>query len=265
MLKWIANYRLYIEDFIHILNHIAVIALIIYGDFTYWIIGILWFYIIMIVGTEIGSHRLFAHESFPTSNIFRRVLGFFSAICIYGSPVDWRVSHLLHHRFADTVDDPTSPDHQPIYSIIFGLWRHRARRRAMSSHHASALALKMMKNPLYRSMVVAYIPTILIWGVLLFLIDPFLGAAMFSLPALLVFYVLNALSILNHRYGDRPENSSNKSTDLWSANLIAPGAGWHRYHHDHPADYRFGHNGRIDPAAWVIERVFSSSKSRKSR
>jgi fatty-acid desaturase len=265
MLKWLAIYRLYIEDFIHIFNHIAVISLIIYGDLIYWIIGIFWFYLIMIIGTEIGSHRLFAHESFSASNVSRRVLGFFSAICVYGSPVDWRVSHLLHHRFADTSDDPTSPDHQPMLNIIFGLWRHRARKRALSSRHATALALKMMKNPLYRSMTVYYIPTVLIWGVLLFLIDPLLGAAMFSLPALLVFYVLNTLSILNHRYGHRPIESTNKSTDLWAANLIAPGAGWHRYHHDHPADYRFGHNGRIDPAAWVIERVFLSPKPCKSR
>jgi fatty-acid desaturase len=48
-----------------------------------------------------------------------------------------------------------------------------------------------------------------------------------------------------------------KPLDVPFMNIIAPGEGWHKYHHNHPMAHRLN---KFDIAGWTIERVFIKSK-----
>lgn len=215
-----------------------------------WMSALLWYYTIMILGSEAGSHRLFSHKSYRVSNPMRLLLGWFSAICVYGSPLDWLVSHLTHHVHSDTPEDPTSPQHVGVANVLFGLWRNQPLVNTMMGKR---LAIGFMKSEYNRFLHYSYIFTILCWMVFLFLLGPMWLIFGFSIPALGCFYTLNLISVLGH--------AKNKpTTNLW-LNIIAPGAGYHRAHHDEPAKPRFS---TYDFTGYLIERFIASDPVSKT-
>ena len=56
-----------------------------------------------------GYHRYFSHRSYKTSRAFQFVLAFGGGMAVQKGPLWWAGHHRLHHRFADTADDPHTP------------------------------------------------------------------------------------------------------------------------------------------------------------
>jgi fatty-acid desaturase len=69
------------------------------------------------------------------------------------------------------------------------------------------------------------------------------------MPFVLAWVGFGLLNWLAHKDG--------KPLDVPFMNIIAPGEGWHRYHHNHPMAHRLN---KFDIAGWTIERVFIKSK-----
>lgn len=255
MLKLLNRHRLSIENILYIISHALVIEALINFELNLFLASLAWSYFLMIVGSEIASHRYFCHDSFTTTSAARWGLGLFSNLTMYGSILDWKIAHIIHHRYTDTENDPTSPHHLKWYIVVFGFWRSTNPDSTFATGEARKIAIKSLKDPVFRFYHKYYLVIIFCWVLILAAISPKLVIYGFSIPVLFSFYALNGISYFNHTYGEKHPSSKDHASNLWWVNLFAPGGGWHSNHHRFPEKYRCGFTKwQFDPAAWVIEK-----------
>jgi stearoyl-CoA desaturase (delta-9 desaturase) len=71
----------------------------------------------------------------------------------------------------------------------------------------------------------------------------------------LLHHVTWSVNSLCHTFGRRPEETADRSTNLWALAVVSLGDNWHNIHHAHPSWARHGaRRGMIDPSAWLIRR-----------
>jgi fatty-acid desaturase len=147
----------------------------------------------------------------------------------------------MHHAKSDTVDDPHSPVYVGIWRVIISRWH--------VEYIPKKYIVDLLKNPRvvffhrYRKHIhFAYAAAMLIAGINYFII-------FVAMPFILAWAGFGLLNWMAHKEG--------KPADVPIMNIIAPGEGWHKYHHDHPMAYKLN---RFDIAGWIIERVFIKSK-----
>lgn len=63
-------------------------------------------YLVFRISNTVGYHRLFCHRAYTCSSVWHWVFGIVGCICLQNSPVRWSITHLCHHRYADTGKDP---------------------------------------------------------------------------------------------------------------------------------------------------------------
>ena len=63
-------------------------------------------YLVGSLTISVGYHRLFCHGAFRTSAFWHRVFALLGVAFLYGSPLQWAVTHATHHRRSDTAGDP---------------------------------------------------------------------------------------------------------------------------------------------------------------
>lgn len=200
--------------------------------------------LIQIVGgltISAGYHRLFCHGAYRTSAGWHRLFAALGVFFMYGSPLQWTVTHAAHHKHSDTPLDPHNKGLKALLSksyrdVPLELWKARRLLRTERRLHQLVdgwyVALWL---GLFLTML-AISPTFVIMAYL-----PALGVAH------LVGGLHNALS--HDRVGAR---------DLWFMELIAPAGGeWlHGTHHKKPGRYdlrtRWFH---LDPGATVINWI----------
>ena len=68
------------------------------------------FYAIQMFGITLGFHRYAAHKSFKTSRFFEGVLLIAGSMALEGPLSFWVSTHRRHHRYADELGDPHSPN-----------------------------------------------------------------------------------------------------------------------------------------------------------
>lgn len=61
------------------------------------------------IGLGIGFHRLLSHRQFNTYRPVEITLAFLGTISAFGPLLFWVSSHQAHHKYTDTLKDPTSP------------------------------------------------------------------------------------------------------------------------------------------------------------
>jgi stearoyl-CoA desaturase (delta-9 desaturase) len=203
--------------------------------------GYLFYYFAALVGISIGYHRYFTHRSFKTSVFLEYVMLFFGTICGGRSALTWAAVHRMHHAKSDTEDDPHSPVYVGIWRVITSRWH--------VEYIPKKYIVDLLKNPRvvffhrYRKHIhFAYAAAMLIAGVNYFII-------FVAMPFVLAWAGFGLLNWISHKDG--------KPANVPIMNIIAPGEGWHKYHHDHPMAHKLN---KFDIAGWTIERFFIKSK-----
>ena len=103
------------------------------GLYWYWMNGIIWqdilvlvsFYQLSFFGLGVGAHRFLSHRSFKAPVFIESILFILASSALQYSPMYWAALHRKHHRFSDRVGDPHSPwmaDH-PFKNRMEG-WMH---------------------------------------------------------------------------------------------------------------------------------------------
>jgi fatty-acid desaturase len=186
---------------------------------TYWIIGVL--------GINIGYHRLLSHRSFKTHVFWEKFCSLIGVITVVGSPLAWVAVHRQHHRITDKPGDPHSPILLGNFRAWFGFWK------------MPKLDLKLVRdlreNQFQRSLHKNYLLIISAWISLLLIVNPWLVIYAFAIPACLCLHSTSAIIVIAHRHGYRPyPEVKDHSRNSWIANLITLGEGWHNTHHAKP-------------------------------
>ncbi len=216
--------------FIQLLNHILFVIGITYcfllNQYDYLILSVIVYYILGILGINIGFHRLLSHRSFTTYRPIYYILTLLGTITAMGSSLAWVAVHRQHHRYSDTDLDPHSPHRiGPIRSWL-GLWG----KIKIDLRNCKDLR----KDSFHRFLHKNYIMIQLLYIVSLILYDPLLVIFVYAIPSVLVFHSAGAFDVIAHMHGYKTYETKDQSRNSWIANIITMGEGWHNNHHAKP-------------------------------
>ena len=76
------------------------------GDLAQGLVAVGAIYLAGSLTISVGYHRLFCHGAFRTSAFWHRAFALLGVAFLYGSPLQWAVTHATHHRQSDTEGDP---------------------------------------------------------------------------------------------------------------------------------------------------------------
>tara|TARA_B100000212_G_scaffold278502_1_gene218162 strand:+ start:1448 stop:2179 length:732 start_codon:yes stop_codon:yes gene_type:complete len=232
---------------LQILTHILLIAglfiqpfLILYSILIYWVIGVL--------GINIGYHRLISHRSFETWKPVEYFLALVGIITTVGSPLAWSALHRQHHQHAETEHDPHSPYQIGNLRAWFGFWNVETIN--------IMLARDLRKIPFYKFTHKYYLGIILAYCAILALIDPLWIIYGYAIPAVLVLHSTSAIIVIAHRHGYKTYKVDDESRNSWIASIITLGEGWHNNHHNNSRSWKSGEKWwELDPPAWIIRLI----------
>jgi stearoyl-CoA desaturase (delta-9 desaturase) len=224
------------------------------------------FYAVQMFGITIGFHRYLAHKSFKTSRFFEGVLMITGSMALEGPLLFWVSTHRRHHRYADELGDPHSPNLSGtgIRGVVKGLWyAHIPWMFSDQESRAPVFAPDVLRDRrLYsynRTYPIWALASLLLPAVLGFVIGGTLAAAWsgFVFGGLARIFVANqaawCVGSISHMVGSRPFVTKDNSANNWPVAIFTFGEGLQNNHHAFPSAYRHGMRWwEPDVSGWVI-------------
>uniref|UniRef100_A0A1B0B3V7 Fatty acid desaturase domain-containing protein n=1 Tax=Glossina palpalis gambiensis TaxID=67801 RepID=A0A1B0B3V7_9MUSC len=214
------------------------------------------------VAATAGAHRLWSHRSYKAKWPLRALLVFFNLTTFHFSCFHWARDHRVHHKYADTDDDPHNSSRGFFFAHVGWLLIEKpsnvvARGKSLDLSDLYADRILMFEHKYYFKLVTLLgfvLPTIIpmyMWNESF--INTFCVAVVLRLAI-----VLNAQWSINsvaHMFGTRPYDKNINPTQTVGVSIVCLGEGWHNYHHAFPWDYRAAEWGgsSLNLAAAFIE------------
>jgi stearoyl-CoA desaturase (delta-9 desaturase) len=194
-------------------------------------------------------HRYFSHKTYRTNRFWQFIFAVLGNSAVQRGPLWWASHHRHHHRFADTDEDPHSPNRQGFWWSHIG-WltseRHFPTRAQYVKDWAcfpelvwlnrfDTLMPVLLATGLYAfgAVLKAYAPQLgtsgpqmLIWG--------------FFISSTVLFHATVTINSLDHMIGSRRYDTPDTSRNNWVLALITLGEGWHNNHHHYAISARQG-------------------------
>ena len=218
-----------------IIAHLSIIPMIIYGELHHWIIALFVYFLNGCLGMTMTYHRLLSHKSWVCPKPLEYLFSLFATIGLTGSAISWVAIHRKHHAFADTEKDP----HSPKYKGWF--WSHYL---SMFAKVDIKYASNLLRESFYTFQHKHYLTINLIYGIILYIMDPFAIVYAWLVPAMILWNLGSSIVSISHRNG-----SCNTDTLL---SFLVWGEGYHVEHHKNPKQYKFG---KYDLAGIIISKL----------
>jgi stearoyl-CoA desaturase (delta-9 desaturase) len=204
---------------------------VITGIVVYWVAGSL--------GIGMGFHRLLTHRAYKVPKPVEYFLAICGSLALEGGPIQWVVTHRIHHAHADRPGDPHTPRDGGWWAhvgwILWGTAQNHD--QATLAHYAPDLVKDRFYVWLNRFF---YVPLLFVgaallffggWGVLLW------GVSVRLTVALHATWLVNSAT---HLWGKTRFETGDDSRNSWWVALLTFGEGWHNNHHAHPTSARHG-------------------------
>jgi fatty-acid desaturase len=198
------------------------------------------------IGTTVCYHRALAHRALRLHPVTRAILIFLAMFNGAGSPNTWVASHRIHHAYADTADDVSSP-------VWHGFWWAHLRWLYQAEAPSIARFCPELDRPSYRiwRIMQPFILALSYFGGLYFG-----AAAFFWLGAIRLVYSLHGTCFVNsicHRDPNVPVGEDSSRNVHWLGVMhFFQGENWHRSHHARPASARLGRTWRQPDLGYVV-------------
>lgn len=102
---WARNYKLgYLFGIFYVLS--TLVAIVYYRMSSDWIYAYLIAIFINVFGVSFGLHRSVAHQLVSPTHVLVRFATLLGVWANVGSPIDFLISHNLHHSYSDSDQDP---------------------------------------------------------------------------------------------------------------------------------------------------------------
>lgn len=190
--------------------------------------------------TSAYYHRYVTHNSWACPKWLEVVFLILGAGHGMMSAIGWSNIHTQHHRFADTFKDPHGP-HKSFWKnlqlALLPFDPRSATRRVVTNK------LYLMQAKYYWWILGVYF---IVWCLLFGPISWFFINAH-------NFIAMVSVNLIGHRIG-KPINTP-------AFSLFVGGEAYHKHHHDHPRDPKFG---TIDTGWWIIRLIDKNAKAVKS-
>ncbi len=207
-------------------------------------------YALRIWGSEVANHRYFAHRAFRAGRIMQFMMAFVSCMAGQRGPLWWAANHYIHHRNADTKEDPHSPVAHSFWTAQSG-WFMKPQNLDTNLDLVAYYA----KFPELRWLNKHYSEVFFGTSLLLFFAGHYglfgqqvsgMAAICWGafLPTTLSVHIVSLVNSLGHWRrglgGSRRYDTADESVNRPILALFTFGMGWHNNHHRYAAAARGG-------------------------
>ena len=222
-----------------IVAHLGAVAALFFWSWPAVITAVVLYWIGGSLGIGMGYHRLLTHRGYKVPKPVEYFLAICGTLALEGGPIQWVVTHRIHHAHADRAGDPHTPRDG-------GWWAHMGwiLWGTAQNHDEATIARyapDLIKDPFYRWLNTFYYVPLLIVGVLLFVYGGW-GVLLWGVFLRLIL-ALHATWLVNsatHLWGKTRFETNDDSRNSWWVALLTFGEGWHNNHHAHPTSARHG-------------------------
>ena len=222
-----------------VLFHAGAVVALFFFSWPALVSALILFWVAGSLGIGMGYHRLLTHRGYKVPRAVEYFLTACGALALEGGPVNWVVTHRIHHAHTDRERDPHSPRHG-------GWWAHMGWiLTGTAQKHGEAVlwryAPDLMKDRFHRWFNTFYwIPLAVLglallafggWGVMLW------GIFLRVTFGLQTTWLVNSAT---HLWGRQRFATGDDSRNSWWVALLTFGEGWHNNHHAHPTSARHG-------------------------
>ncbi len=190
--------------------------------------------------TEIYCHRCLAHRAFRVHPLLASVLDTYFRVVVWTDPETWAAVHRLHHRYADTPEDPHSPVQRgPLAVLVGSPYLFAVARRRLPADDPARRWIVALRTAVVASLLLAFGPGQVVTMTVVHLVC-YLG-------------IMGLVNTVGHLYGRKPHAEVPGYDVAWLA-IPLLGHGYHNSHHAHPAAAR---TGPLDPV-WPLLRLLAA-------
>jgi len=222
-----------------IVSHLAAVAALFFWSWPAFIAAFVLYWMAGSFGIGMGYHRLLTHRGYKVPKAVEYFLATCGTLALEGGPIQWVVTHRIHHAHADRPGDPHTPRDGGWWAHVgWILW-------GTAQNHDDATIARyapdLIKDPVYRLLNRFYYVPLLVIGVFLFIFGGW-GVMLWAV-FLRVTLALHATWLVNsatHLWGKRRFETEDDSRNSWWVALLSFGEGWHNNHHAHPVSARHG-------------------------
>lgn len=222
-----------------IVAHVAAVAALFFWSWSAVIAGVVLYWVGGSLGIGMGYHRLLTHRGYKVPKPVEYFLAICGTLALEGGPIQWVVTHRIHHAHADRAGDPHTPRDGGWWAHVgWILWG------TAQNHEPATLARyapDLIKDPFYRWLNRFYYLPLLVVGIALFVFGGW-GVLLWGVFLRLTL-ALHATWLVNsatHLWGKRRFETDDDSRNSWWVALLSFGEGWHNNHHAHPTSARHG-------------------------
>jgi stearoyl-CoA desaturase (delta-9 desaturase) len=222
-----------------VLAHLATIAALFFWSWPAVISAVLLYWVAGSLGIGMGFHRLLTHRGYKVPRLVEYFLVTCGTLAVEGGPVQWVVTHRIHHAHTDRTGDPHTPRDGGWWAHIGWILRGTAQNhdQAVIERYAPDLIKDRYYVWLNRFF---YVPLIVLGTLLLAFggLEILLWGVFLRLTlALHATWLVNSAT---HLWGRTRFDTGDDSRNSWWVALLTFGEGWHNNHHAYPSSARHG-------------------------
>ena len=222
-----------------IFAHVAAVAALFFWSWPAVISAVIFYWVAGSLGIGMGYHRLLTHRGYKVPKPVEYFLTTCGALSLEGGPIQWTVTHRIHHAHTDRAGDPHTPRDGGWWAHVgWILW-------GTAQNHDDATIARyapdLIKDGYYRWLNRFYYVPLLVVGVMLFVFGGW-GVLLWGVFLRLTL-ALHATWLVNsatHLWGRTRFETGDDSRNSWWVALLTFGEGWHNNHHAHPTSARHG-------------------------
>jgi fatty-acid desaturase len=219
--------------------HVGSVAALFFWSWPAVITAVVLYWIGGSLGIGMGYHRLITHRGYRVPKLVEYFLVTCGTVALEGGPIQWVVTHRIHHAHTDRTGDPHTPRDGRWWAHIGWILRGTAQYHDWST--IERYAPDMVKDRYYRWLnKFYYIPVIIIGLGLLYFGG--LGVMLWGVFLRLTL-ALHATWLVNsatHLWGRKRFQTGDDSRNSWWVAMLTFGEGWHNNHHAYPSSARHG-------------------------
>ena len=198
----------------------------------WWALCLLFYFIYLAIGNNIGMHRYFCHKYFTMSKPMEYFVTWSATMACLGSPLSYAGIHAVHHKHFDTTLDP----HGPIRgrkSVLCCFHKHLSPKDISFTRNLTTLAKR------YYILHSYYWPIVFGNALIIFLLFGW-NALLFCwlIPVSLTLWAVAVVLLLQHD----DQGANNSRLYMW----FGWGETWHKNHHDDASLVNHAPIGKID-------------------
>lgn len=205
--------------FLTVFSHVMLFVQLFLGTVQTWSVTIGIAFIMGVISTMF-YHRLLSHRSWHFKPWFERAGVLLGAFTLTGTPLTRTAVHRMHHKYADTLKDP----HSPKYTSLVEMYLPQLRETKLEM----ILVRDVLSDPFLMWVHKQYLLLLAVLALIL----PVQWTMIWGSAAALLWFNIFLCNVFCHKTGEAQDSH-------WLG-AFTFGEGYHKHHHDHPNDPRFG-------------------------